>query len=72
MNIDEILLVAIVCCAMVLWLVALVDVARRKFAEPNMKLVWLLVIVFAHALGAIVYLIVGRSQGALSSPQAAA
>jgi hypothetical protein len=30
----------------VFWLVELVDVARRQFSEPNLKIVWLLVIFF--------------------------
>jgi hypothetical protein len=44
----------------VIWVVALVDCARRKnedFPNPgeNTKLIWILIIVFAGGIGAIIY-----------------
>lgn len=51
--------------ALVLWVVALVDVIQRTEAEfpgarqgaynPNEKLIWLLVVILAGIIGAIVY-----------------
>lgn len=45
------------------WVWQLVDVARRQFAEPNLKIVWVLVLVFTHLVGALIYSLVGRKQG---------
>jgi hypothetical protein len=49
----------------VLWIAALVHVLRRQFPEPNAKLIWVLVIVFAQGIGAIIYFVLGRKQGTL-------
>src|SRR5580658_8451147 len=49
----------------VFWILALVDVIRRQFSDPNMKIVWVLVILFAQGIGAIIYFVVGRKQGSL-------
>ena len=49
----------------VFWIVELVDVLRREFPEPNTKLVWVVVILFTHALGALIYYFVGKEQGRL-------
>lgn len=49
----------------VFWIVELVDAARREYSEPNLKVVWLLVIFFAHFLGAVIYYFVGKKQGVL-------
>ncbi len=47
----------------VFWIVEIVDVARREFPQPNMKIVWLLVVFFLHGLGAIIYYFVGKPTG---------
>lgn len=49
----------------VFWIVELVDVARREFPDSNTKIMWLLVVLLAHGIGAIIYHIVGRPQGAI-------
>jgi 4-amino-4-deoxy-L-arabinose transferase-like glycosyltransferase len=49
----------------VLWIVALVDVVRRHFPDPNTKLIWVLVVVLAHGIGALVYFAIGKKQGSL-------
>jgi len=46
----------------VLWVVALVDCLLRRFNDPTLELVWVVVIIFTHALGAILYYIFGRGQ----------
>jgi H+/Cl- antiporter ClcA len=51
--------------ATIFWIVALVDAARRQFYDPNMKIVWILVVFFLHFLGALVYWFAGRQQGDL-------
>lgn len=49
----------------VFWIVELVDVIRREFADPNMKIVWILVIVLGHFIGSLIYFFVGRQQGTI-------
>ena len=44
------------------WLWALVDCLKREF-PGNEKIVWVLVIILLHLLGAVIYLAVGRQQG---------
>jgi Phospholipase_D-nuclease N-terminal len=56
----------IVLASFILWIYALIDVARRQFADSTTKLIWLLVVIFLHGLGAIIYLLVGRQQGTLA------
>jgi hypothetical protein len=61
--------------ALVFWIWAIVDVVKvpddSMFKAGN-KLIWVLVIVFAGVIGAIIYLVVGRpapgSQGARPTP----
>jgi hypothetical protein len=44
------------------WLWALVDAIQNPALDGTMRLVWILVIVFTHFIGAIVYLAIGRSR----------
>ena len=48
---------------LVFWIVEIVDVARREFKDSNTKLLWLLVVVLAHGLGALIYYFAGKPQG---------
>jgi hypothetical protein len=47
----------------VFWILALVDCLTRRFEDPMNRVVWVLVIVFLHGVGAIIYWFVGRPQG---------
>lgn len=47
----------------VFWIWALVDCLRREFREPLYKVMWVLVILFGHFVGALLYLLIGREQG---------
>ena len=47
----------------VFWIVEIIDVARREFPDPNTKILWLLVVVLAHGIGALIYYFVGKPQG---------
>ena len=58
-------IIAVGIAAMVFWIVALVDCVRRDFPGSNDKIVWVLVIVFTHLLGAIIYWFAGRPRGTL-------
>ncbi|MEO0077790.1 MAG: PLD nuclease N-terminal domain-containing protein [candidate division WOR-3 bacterium] len=46
----------------VLWIWLLVEVLTRETDEGNNKLIWALVIVFTHWIGALIYLIVRRPE----------
>lgn len=47
------------------WISEIVDVVRREFPSPSHKIAWLLVLIFSHGLGALLYLTIGRKQGRL-------
>jgi hypothetical protein len=49
----------------IFWIVEIVDVVRRDFADPNLKIVWLLIIIFFHFVGALVYYFAGKPQGTI-------
>jgi hypothetical protein len=49
----------------VFWIVQLVDILRREFPDPTTKLIWFLAVILLHALGAIIYVAVGKQQGRL-------
>lgn len=58
------------CCFMVFgialfgfWLWMLIDCCTKKFEGENEKLIWVLVIVLASWIGALVYFFVGRPKG---------
>lgn len=59
------ILLALFILTSIFWLVELVDVLKRKFYDPNMKIVWILVVLFLHSLGALIYYFVGQKQGVL-------
>jgi hypothetical protein len=47
---------------MAFWIWALVDCATKETNEGNTKLVWVGIILVANWIGALIYLIVRRSQ----------
>lgn len=46
----------------ILWLWMLIEVLTRETDDGNTRLVWTLVIIFCHWLGALIYLLVRRSE----------
>jgi len=44
----------------ILWIWMIVDCASNEPSEGNEKLIWILIIVFTHLLGALIYLLVRR------------
>jgi hypothetical protein len=46
----------------VLWIWTLVDCAMHEPAEGNEKIVWILIIVFTHWLGSLIYMLVRRPE----------
>jgi hypothetical protein len=43
-----------------LWIYCLIDVIRSDFKDQNMKLIWIIVLLFAQGLGPLAYLIMGK------------
>ena len=46
----------------VVWIWALIDCVTKESDEGNNRLIWVLVIVFTHLIGAIIYFLVRRPQ----------
>lgn len=54
-----------ICIAVLLfifWIWMLVDCIRNERLTDTEKVVWALVIIFLHALGALIYLLAGRKR----------
>lgn len=62
-------IVLVVAVPTVFWIVEIVDVARRRFYDPNNKIIWLLVVILLHFLGAALYYFIGKKQGILTPKQ---
>jgi hypothetical protein len=48
--------------AFVFWIWMIIDCATNEPTAGNEKVVWILVIVFTHLIGALIYLLVRRPQ----------
>ncbi|MFD2034057.1 PLD nuclease N-terminal domain-containing protein [Belliella marina] len=46
----------------IFWVVTIIDIVKSTFQDPNMKLIWVLVVIFTNPLGTIIYWIVAPSQ----------
>ena len=46
--------------AVVFWIWMLIDCATKEPSEGNEKIVWILIIVFLQAIGALIYIFVRR------------
>jgi hypothetical protein len=44
----------------IFWLYCLVDTLKSDFKDSNMKLIWIVILIFAHVLGPIIYLAMGN------------
>ena len=58
---ELILVLVILVFALLLPLLALVDILKSKF-EGNNKLIWVLVVILLPILGTILYFLIGRNQ----------
>ncbi|TFV95946.1 PLDc_N domain-containing protein [Algoriphagus kandeliae] len=45
----------------IFWVYCLVDVLRSEFKDPNMKLIWVLILIFAQGIGPIIYILIGSN-----------
>ena len=50
------------------WLWMLIHAITNKGLSATEKVIWVLVIIFLHALGALLYFFLGRSKGQASVP----
>jgi len=65
---DLLILMVVVVLAIlptIFWIAEIVDVVRRDFYEPTNKVVWVLVVILLHFVGAAIYYFVGKNQGTL-------
>lgn len=46
----------------IFWIWMIVDCATKEPSETNDKLIWLLVIIFTHFIGALIYYLVRRPE----------
>jgi hypothetical protein len=54
-------IVSVVLIGTLLMLIALIDIVKSNF-KGNDKLIWVLVVIFLHWIGALLYFIIGRKQ----------
>jgi uncharacterized Tic20 family protein len=47
---------------LVFWVYTLVDIINGQFRDPSMKVVWIVVVIFAQFIGPIIYWLISRSQ----------
>ncbi|CAA6807657.1 MAG: Unknown protein [uncultured Campylobacterales bacterium] len=57
----EIILFPIYIALVVLWIWSLVDILKSEF-KGNEKILWLFVVLFLNAFGAILYFFIGKDQ----------
>jgi hypothetical protein len=55
-----------VLAATIFWIAMLIHALTNRGLEGIEKLIWVLVILFLHALGGLIYFFVGRKQGSLT------
>jgi hypothetical protein len=55
------LLIPVLLIEIVLWVIAFIDLSKRKKVRGGSKVVWVLVILFLGIIGPIVYLVWGRN-----------
>lgn len=58
----QIIIMAILATAVILPLVALIDIVKSNFKDSTTKLIWVLIVLFAPLLGTLIYFAVGRQQ----------
>ncbi len=47
---------------LIFWVITFVDIVKSSFKDPNMKLIWILVVIFTNPIGAIIYWILAPGQ----------
>jgi hypothetical protein len=60
-----ILIFVLVIGGTILWIFMLIDLMQRQFPNKDDKVIWLVILLFTHWIGALVYYYVGRKQGTM-------
>jgi len=63
----ELLIIAVLLLSFVVWIAAIVDIAKSRFDSGATKVVWLLLVIFLGVIGAIIYYFAGRPSKLSSS-----
>ena len=58
----HLLLLALVLGASVFWVCMIIDCATKEPARGNEKIIWILIIILTHWIGALIYYFVRRPQ----------
>lgn len=45
----------------VFWIYCIINVIQSEFKDSNMKLIWIIILLFAHIIGPLAYLAIGKS-----------
>jgi hypothetical protein len=56
------LILPVVLLAFAFWIWMLVDCATKESSQGNDKVIWILVIIFTHWIGALIYFLVRRPE----------
>jgi hypothetical protein len=54
--------IALAILSTIFWIVTLIDCAVNEPSEGNDKIIWILVLIFTHALGALLYRFIRRPE----------
>jgi hypothetical protein len=60
-SLQIIIILVVVFLGIIPTIIALIDIVKSEFSGNN-KIVWLLVVLLGHFLGALLYFIIGRKQ----------
>ena len=60
-SLQFIIILLVVFLGLIPTIIALIDIVKNEFSGNN-KIVWLLVVLLGHFLGAMLYFIIGRKQ----------
>ena len=64
LSVFLVLIVAFGLASFVFWIWMIADCATNKSLDGTEKIIWLLVVIFLHLLGALIYFFAGRKKGA--------
>ena len=59
-GIISLMFLALALLAFIFWIMMLIDCIKNPGLSSNERIVWVLVIIFLYALGALIYCLVGR------------
>ncbi|MGO8673832.1 MAG: PLDc N-terminal domain-containing protein [Capsulimonadaceae bacterium] len=55
---------ALIIVTTIIWIVALIDIAMRRFDNTGTKVLWFLLVLFTQIIGAVLYFLFGRRAAA--------